>query len=64
MLLEVTDPVSPLKVVLWDNMRSMTPSVSSNHPMTRSTAHSQPDESCPSAKQAHSKEREFVPIVK
>eukprot|EP00978_Attheya_sp_CCMP212_P044267 scaffold305467_cov71-Attheya_sp.AAC.4 len=45
-------------------MRATTPSVSSNHHMTRSTAHKQPNESGPSTKQAHSKERGAVPRVK
>eukprot|EP00978_Attheya_sp_CCMP212_P034174 scaffold141984_cov62-Attheya_sp.AAC.4 len=52
----MADPVPPLK--MWSMMHS---SVSSNHPMTRSTAHSQPNESGPSTKQAHSKEMEVVP---
>eukprot|EP00978_Attheya_sp_CCMP212_P010489 scaffold25409_cov37-Attheya_sp.AAC.3 len=58
-------PCFPLKVVLWDNMRVMIPPspVSSNHPVTKSTAHNQPDESVTSTKQDHSKES-FFPRVK
>ena len=49
-------PCSPWKS---DTMRSTTPSASSNHPVTRSTAHNQPVESVTPTEQDHSKESFF-----